>query len=65
MNMDVNDLRIAVTLVSLLLFVALMIHTWSRRRRAEYEEAAMLPFREDDEAPAAGAAATRAHGGQA
>ncbi len=45
--MDVNDIRIAVTLSSLALFVALMIHTWSRRRNAEHEEAAMLPFIED------------------
>ncbi len=45
--MDVNDLRIAVTLASLVLFVALMVHTWSRRRRAEHEAAAQLPFQED------------------
>ena len=42
--MDINDLRVIVTLSSLVLFVALMVHTWSRRRRAEHEEAAMLPF---------------------
>ena len=45
--MDVNDLRVAITVASLVLFIALMLHTWSRRRRAEYEEAAMLPFAED------------------
>lgn len=45
--MDVNDLRIAVTLVSLVLFIALMLHTWSRRRRADHDEAAMLPFTGD------------------
>ena len=42
--MDINDLRIAVTLVSLLLFVALMVHTWSRRRSVDYAQAALLPF---------------------
>lgn len=42
--MDVNDLRVAITVVSLMLFVALMLHTWSRRRRAEHEAAARLPF---------------------
>ncbi len=42
--MDVNDLRVAITVASLVLFVALMAYTWSRRRRAEYEEAALLPF---------------------
>lgn len=42
--MDVNDLRVAITVASLLLFVALMLHTWSRGRRAEHEAAARLPF---------------------
>ncbi len=42
--MDINDLRIAVTLLSLVLFVLLVRHAWSRRRRAEYDLAAMLPF---------------------
>ena len=45
--MDLNDIRIAVTLVSLALFVALAVHTFSRRRRAEHEAAAALPFIED------------------
>ncbi len=51
--MDVNVLRIAVTLVSLALFIALMLHTWSRRRRADHDEAAMLPFCEDQAGQAA------------
>ena len=42
--MDVNDIRIAVTVMGLVLFVALMVHTWSRRRTAEHHEAALLPF---------------------
>jgi cbb3-type cytochrome oxidase subunit 3 len=46
--MDFNDVRIAVTLASLVLFVALTVHTWSRRRSAEHEAAALLPFAEDE-----------------
>ena len=42
--MDVNDLRITVTVVSLVLFLALLAYTWSRRRKTEYDAAAMLPF---------------------
>ena len=42
--MEINALRIAVTVVSLLLFVALVAHTWSRNRRQEHEAAAELPF---------------------
>ncbi|MFM7507564.1 MAG: cbb3-type cytochrome oxidase subunit 3 [Rubrivivax sp.] len=59
--MDVNTLRIAVTLASLALFVALMIHTWSRRRRADHDAAAMLPFAEsgDVDVPAAGGPGNR------
>lgn len=48
--MDVNDLRVAVTLASLTLFIVLMVHTWSRRRVADHEAAARLPFIEDDAA---------------
>lgn len=46
--MDLNDLRIAVTVASLVLFVALVVHTWSRRRRDEHDAAAQLPFIEDE-----------------
>ncbi len=42
--MDINDLRALVTVCSLVLFVALMIHTWSRRRTADHADAAYLPF---------------------
>jgi cytochrome c oxidase cbb3-type subunit 4 len=47
--MDVNDLRIAVTVISLLLFIGVVMHTWSRRRRAEYDFAERLPFMEEAE----------------
>jgi cytochrome c oxidase cbb3-type subunit IV len=48
--MDINDVRIVVTMVSLLLFVALVAHTWSRRRAAEHSAAAVLPFLDDEAA---------------
>jgi cytochrome c oxidase cbb3-type subunit 4 len=44
MGMDINDLRSAVTLLSLLLFVALMVWVWRPRARREHEAAARLPF---------------------
>lgn len=47
MGMDLNDLRSVVTLVSLVLFLGLVAHTWSRRRLREHEAAAMLPFQEE------------------
>ena len=42
--MDMNDIRSAVTLLSLLLFVALMAWTWWPARQRDHEAAAMLPF---------------------
>ena len=47
--MDVNDLRSAVTVLSLLLFSGLMAWTWWPARREAHDAAALLPF--DDELP--------------
>jgi len=45
--MDINDMRVMVTVVSFVLFIALAVHTWSRRRRPEHDAAARLPFEEE------------------
>ena len=42
--MDLNDVRSAVTLLSLALFVALMAWTWWPARKSAHEAAAQLPF---------------------
>ena len=42
--MDLNDIRSSVTLLSLLLFVALMAWTWWPARQRDHEAAALLPF---------------------
>ena len=47
--MDINDVRSLVTLVSLLLFAALMAWTWWPGRRPAHDAAARLPF--DGDAP--------------
>jgi cytochrome c oxidase cbb3-type subunit 4 len=46
--MDLNDVRIGVTLASLLLFVGIVAWTWRPKRRDAFREAAQLPFREDE-----------------
>jgi cytochrome c oxidase cbb3-type subunit 4 len=46
--MDVNDLRSAVTLASLVLFLGIAAWAWQRRRRPAFEEAARLPFIEEE-----------------
>jgi cytochrome c oxidase cbb3-type subunit 4 len=42
--MDLNDVRSAITLVSLLLFVALVAWVWWPKRREQFDAAAQLPF---------------------
>jgi cytochrome c oxidase cbb3-type subunit IV len=52
MDIDINTVRSAVTVISLLLFVALMVWTWQRKRKAGFDDAAMLPFLDSDNAGA-------------
>jgi cytochrome c oxidase cbb3-type subunit 4 len=46
--MDVNTLRTVVTVVTFILFIGIVIWTLSNRRSADFEEAAKLPFGQDD-----------------
>jgi cytochrome c oxidase cbb3-type subunit 4 len=46
--MDVNTLRTAVTVVTFILFIGIVVWTLSQRRSADFEEAAKLPFGQDD-----------------
>ena len=46
--MDVNTLRSAVTVVTFILFLGIVVWTLSKGRSAEFEEAANLPFGQDD-----------------
>ncbi|WP_332671261.1 cbb3-type cytochrome oxidase subunit 3 [Aromatoleum sp.] len=49
--MDINDLRSLITVLSLFCFLGICFWAYSRRARAGFEEAAKLPFIDDD-APA-------------
>jgi cytochrome c oxidase cbb3-type subunit IV len=42
--MDLNDIRSAVTLLSFVLFIAIVRWAWTARRSAAFDEAARLPF---------------------
>jgi len=42
--MDINDMRIGFTVLSLVLFVGIMAWTFARRRQHAFDEAAQLPF---------------------
>lgn len=45
--MDINTLRSAVTVVSLIAFLGIAVWAWSRRNQASFDEAAQLPFNQD------------------
>ncbi len=45
--MDVNTLRSITTVVSLVVFLGIVWWAWSRRRSADFEQAARLPFDQD------------------
>jgi cytochrome c oxidase cbb3-type subunit 4 len=42
--MDLNDLRSAVTVLSLLVFIGILVWTYSSRRGEAFAAAAALPF---------------------
>jgi cytochrome c oxidase cbb3-type subunit IV len=46
--MDINDARVLTTVLGLILFIGIMVWTWSSRRREGFEEAAQLPFLDAD-----------------
>jgi cytochrome c oxidase cbb3-type subunit 4 len=45
--MDLNDLRSAITLASLLIFTGIVAWAWWPARRAEHDAAARLPFADE------------------
>jgi cytochrome c oxidase cbb3-type subunit 4 len=45
--MDVNLLRILVTVVSFIAFVGITVWAWRHRNTSDFKEAANLPFEED------------------
>ena len=45
--MDLNTLRSITTVVSLVVFLGIVLWTWSGRRSADFEQAANLPFEQD------------------
>jgi cytochrome c oxidase cbb3-type subunit IV len=45
--MDINLLRIAVTVVAFFVFIALAVWAYLPSHKAQFEDAAQLPFRSD------------------
>jgi cytochrome c oxidase cbb3-type subunit 4 len=46
--MDINDLRGLSTAFLLFAFVGLCIWAWSKKRKASFDEAANIPFADED-----------------
>ena len=46
--MDINTLRSIVTLLAFAAFIGIVVWSWSLRNQATFDEAAKLPFRQDD-----------------
>jgi len=46
--MDVNDLRSGVTVLSMLVFLGIAAWAWSRRNQSRFDEAAHLPFGDEN-----------------
>jgi len=51
--MDINTVRQAVTLASFTIFIGIVLWAWSGSNRQRFNEAAQLPFEEEDEIGAA------------
>ena len=47
MVLDVNFLRIVVTVIFFTAFVGIVMWAYSSRNKAQFEEAALLPFNEE------------------
>ncbi len=47
MELDMNTLRTAITVVSFVTFIGIMYWVLSKRRGADFSEAANLPFEQD------------------
>ena len=45
--MDINDLRSIVTLLLFIAFIGIVAWAWSRRNKKRFDEAANLPFADE------------------
>jgi cytochrome c oxidase cbb3-type subunit 4 len=45
----VSDARSIITVISMLTFIGIILWAYSARRKNDFDEAAMLPFNEEDD----------------
>jgi cytochrome c oxidase cbb3-type subunit 4 len=58
----INDFRSAMTVVMFLIFIGIVFWAFSSKRKRAFDEAAQLPFEEDDPLPGERRNASREHG---
>ncbi|RMF18498.1 MAG: cbb3-type cytochrome c oxidase subunit 3 [Gammaproteobacteria bacterium] len=46
--MDINTLRGIITILVIISFTGLVIWAWSKRNKSDFDEAAQLPFADDE-----------------
>ena len=46
--MDINDLRVVITVLAFVAFLGIVVWAYSRKRKRDFDEAARLPFSDDD-----------------
>lgn len=46
--MDITTMRVAATVISFITFIGILVWAFSRRNATRFEEAARLPFEEQD-----------------
>lgn len=49
--MDINEIRSWFTLLMIIIFVAIVVWAWSRKRKQDFHEAANLPLNEPETPP--------------
>jgi len=42
--MDINDLRVVMTVLAFVAFIGIVVWAFSRKRKRDFDEAARLPF---------------------
>ena len=46
--MEINDIRSALTVIMFVLFLGIIVWAYSKKRKGAFDEAARLPFEEDE-----------------
>lgn len=49
MSIDINDIRSLFTVLMFVTFIGIWIWAWSSKRKADFDEAANLPFVEEEQ----------------